>query len=70
MDATTLDLLHQYLQTVESLRKRVEELESHEPGETICNCTCPCCGAELDVHYGEDEGQICVAGSAAAEDEP
>lgn len=34
-----------------------------EPGETIAEVSCPCCGADLDVHHGEDEGMISVSGS-------
>jgi DNA-directed RNA polymerase subunit M/transcription elongation factor TFIIS len=39
----------------------VAELESKcepEPGQTIWDGTCPVCGASLDVHHGEEPGEI------------
>lgn len=33
-----------------------------EPGTPIVNITCSCCGASLEVVYGDDEGEIGVIG--------
>lgn len=33
-----------------------------EPGEVIAAVMCPCCGAELSVMHGEEEGEIVVEG--------
>lgn len=35
-----------------------------QPGDPICICTCPCCGAALDVFHGDDPGEIGVIGQA------
>ena len=34
-----------------------------EPGEPICEITCPCCGASLDVTHGDDSGEVSVVGT-------
>lgn len=47
---------------------RDEAEEDHEPGEPITECTCPNCGAQLSVEYGDDEGEIAVV-SSGCEDE-
>jgi len=33
-----------------------------EPGEPICKVTCPCCGANLEIEHGDDEGELAVVG--------
>jgi hypothetical protein len=33
-----------------------------EPGEPICKANCPCCGADLEIEHGEEEGEISVIG--------
>ena len=38
------------------------EAEDHEPGEIIAGGECPCCGASLEVTYGDDEGELAVVG--------
>jgi len=42
--------------------KELTDEPVHEPGETICKTSCPCCGADLEVMHGEDEGEIGVLG--------
>jgi len=51
---------------LEQLRARVAELEGtdHEPGEPIAQCSCPYCGASLEIEYGDDEGEISVVGES------
>ena len=60
--------------TVKELWKEYEKAEanpikmtSHEPGEPITAITCPCCGAHLEIEYGDDEGEISVIGTSAIE---
>jgi hypothetical protein len=38
-----------------------------EPGEKILDIACPCCGAELEIMYGDDPGEIAVLGTRQAE---
>ena len=35
------------------------------PGDHIVECSCPCCGAHLDITHGDDPGEISVVGSEA-----
>jgi hypothetical protein len=42
-----------------------QDEDEHEPGELIAEVHCPCCGAELRVEYGDDEGEIGVVGTPA-----
>jgi hypothetical protein len=34
-----------------------------EPGTPILHTACPCCGAQLDIEAGDDEGEIAVVGT-------
>ena len=34
-----------------------------EPGELILKTRCPCCGAQLDIEAGDNEGEIAVIGT-------
>ncbi len=38
-------------------------LRTDEPGAPICETSCPCCGADLVVENGPDEGEIAVVGT-------
>lgn len=38
-----------------------------QPGDPIVECSCPCCGATLEVMHGDDEGQIGVVGTLREE---
>jgi len=42
----------------------------HEPGEFIANTVCPCCGAKLEIEYGDDEGEIAIIGTRNASRRP
>lgn len=53
--------LHEALAAAPQPSPQREEAE-HEPGETITTGHCPCCGAGLEVIYGEDEGEIGIIG--------
>ena len=48
----------------DTAQQATEVGDSHEPGEPIVAVTCPCCGALLQVEYGDDEGEIAVIGRA------
>lgn len=37
--------------------------EQVEPGQMICECHCPCCGADLEIMHGDEIGQVGVVGS-------
>lgn len=37
-----------------------EASDGIEPGQPIGECTCPCCGASLEIEHGDEEGQIAV----------
>lgn len=41
----------------------VQTGEDVEPGTPIVDISCPCCGAELEVTHGDDEGEVAVVGS-------
>lgn len=45
-------------------KPKVAPKADREPGELMVKCNCPCCGAELSVEYGDDEGEIAVVGCA------
>lgn len=34
-----------------------------EPGEAITCGLCPCCGADLTIEYGSDEGEVAIYGT-------
>ena len=48
----------------ERLRQRIRD-PTVAPGDPIVNCSCPCCGASLEVMHGDDEGEVGVVGTPA-----
>lgn len=42
-----------------------EWADEPEPGTPIAKCSCPCCGAHLEVEHGDDPGQVGVVGTEA-----
>lgn len=47
----------------DELEKRLLKFEGPEPGEPVCACSCPCCGAELSIEQGDDENETSVVGT-------
>jgi len=40
------------------------------PGDPIAKVHCPCCGADLDITHGDDEGEVSVVGTPECRPEP
>jgi len=40
------------------------------PGDPIAHVHCPCCGADLDITHGDDEGEASVIGTPECRPEP
>ena len=43
--------------------KRIIQVLNAMSGEPILEAICPCCGASLEVEYGDDPGEISVIGT-------
>ena len=46
------------------LLRLIKDTQEIEPGQLIIEISCPCCGAELVVEHGDDEGEISVIGDS------